>query len=204
MSKIDFKKTLAHLYRASAKKVAFVEVPRMQFLMIEGRGDPNASPAFGEAVEALYSVSYTVKFAVKRQEGTDYVVPPLEGLWWADEPVDLWTARREDWRWIAMIMQPDFVTAEMVEAAIAEAKRKKGLEALKRLRFEPLEEGPAAQILHVGPYAEEGPTIERLHEAIRERGLVPRGKHHEIYLADPRRTAPERLRTILRHPVGEG
>lgn len=200
MSKVDFKQELRHFYSASAKEVAVVDVPPMNFLMIDGTGDPNTSPAYQEAVEALFSVSYAAKFTLKKTAGIDYVVMPLEGLWWADDPTVFITDDRTQWQWTMMIMQPSFVEDEVIERAMAETRKKKQLPALDRLRFESFHEGLAAQILHIGPFSEEGPTIQRLHEFIEARSGL-RGKHHEIYLSDVRRADPRRWRTIIRQPM---
>jgi hypothetical protein len=203
--KIDLRKELKHLYRPGAKEVVEVEVPEMRFLRIDGQGDPNTSEAFAEAVEALYTVSYALKFAVKKEEGLDYGVMPLEGLWWTEkgetDPEEI-QADRSVWKWTLEIMQPEWVTGERFESALASVGRKKGLTALSHIRFEPFHEGRVAQVVHVGPFAEEGPTIERVHRFIQERGGQMRGKHHEIYLNDFRRTAPERLKTVIRQPFG--
>ncbi len=203
--KIDLRKELKHLYRPGAKEVVEVEVPEMRFLRIDGQGDPNTSEAFAEAVEALYTVSYALKFAVKKEEGLDYGVMPLEGLWWtekAETDLEEIQADRSVWKWTLLIMQPEWVTGERFESALASVVRKKGLTALSRIRFEPFHEGRVAQVVHVGPFAEEGPTIERVHRFIQECGGQMRGKHHEIYLNDFRRTAPERLKTVIRQPFG--
>jgi hypothetical protein len=200
MTKIDFKKDLKHLYQAPAKAPIIVAVPRLRFLMLNGGGDPNTNPDFQAGVEALYTASYTLKFRLKKEQGLDYVVPPLEGLWWmllADFDLD----RRDDWRWTLMLPQPEEVTRELLGQGVAAASKKKALPALERLRLEIYDEGRAAQILHVGPYREEAATIDRLHAFIKEQGFHLCGKHHEIYLSDPRRTAPEKLQTILRQPV---
>ncbi|MGF1471399.1 MAG: GyrI-like domain-containing protein [Rubrobacteraceae bacterium] len=207
--KVDLKKELTHLYRASGKEVVEVEVPEMSFLMVDGAGDPNVSRSFKEAVEALYAVSYTLKFAVKEEAGIDYGVMPLEGLWWMDggEPSDGGQPSFDDiqqskdaWKWTMMILQPEWVTGERVERALATVEMKKELPALPRLRFEAFREGLAAQVMHVGPFSGEKPTVEKVDGFIRARGGAPRGRHHEIYLKDFRRTAPENLKTIIRHP----
>jgi hypothetical protein len=201
MEKIDLRKQLPHLWKASATKPVLVEVPALGFLMVDGEGDPNTSAAFQEAIEALYGLSYTLKFTSKMGGGADWKVMGLEGLWWADGPEAFRTRRKDEWRWTLMVAQPDVVTAEMVEAAAETLRQKKNPAALDRVRLERFEEGLSAQILHVGPYSEEGPTIERLQAFIRDEGHEPAGKHHEIYLSDARRTAPEKLKTLLRHPV---
>lgn len=203
MAKIDYKKELAQLYNPSAKQPSLVDVPPMTYLMVDGTGDPNTVPAYQSAVEALYAVSYTLKFMVKKgPTGVDYGVMPLEGLWWVDDLTQFSYDDRRHWRWTMMLMQPEIVTREMVDKAKAEVTKKKGLDlSLSSLRFEGLNEGRAAQIMHLGPYSAEPPTIERLHGFITAQGLHINGKHHEIYLSDPRRVAPEKMKTVLRYPV---
>jgi hypothetical protein len=201
MKKLDHRKTLKHLYSASAKTIAEVDVPPLRFLMIDGQGDPNTSQDYAAAVEALFSVSYTAKFMLKKGPSQlDYAVMPLEGLWWAEDPSVFVEDRRESWRWTMMIMQPDVVADELIAEAIAAVKRKKALAALDKLRLETFAEGRAAQVLHVGPFSEEGPTIERLHAFIRSKGALA-GKHHEIYLTDIRRADPKKWKTIIRQPM---
>jgi hypothetical protein len=202
MEKLDLVKRSGDLYRASAREPVLVEVPEIAFLMIDGVGDPNTSHGYAQALEALYSVSYGTRSAVKRgPEGIDYKVPPLEGLWWSEDMEDFRRGRRDAWRWTMMIPQPPVVTALLIDQAVAEAGRKKDLPALTKLRFERFEEGLCAQVMHIGSYSDERPTIERLHAFIIQRDFIRRGKHHEIYLGDPRRAAPQRLRTIIRQPV---
>jgi hypothetical protein len=200
VAKIDLKKELKHLYNPSAKQVSVVDVPPMCFLMVDGAGDPNVSAEYEAAVKVLYSLSYTLKFGLKKSAGIDYAVMPLEGLWWTDDP-DYDMRDKTAWQWTAMIMQPDFITAERVAEAMDEVRGKKELVALDKVRLESLHEGLCAQIMHIGPYAAEEPTIARLHAFIRENGYELRGKHHEIYLSDPRRTAPDKLRTPVRQPI---
>lgn len=201
MQKIDLKKELKHLYQPSAKEVVQVEVPTFQFLMIDGEGDPNTSQEYAQAVEALFSVSYTAKFMVKKgMLGIDYAVMPLEGLWWADDMSAFTTNDKSKWHWTMMMMQPHFVANEVIEAAICEVKKKKGLPAANKLRLEPFSEGLCAQVLHIGPFADEGPTIERLHSFIDTR-TGRDGKHHEIYLSDIRRADPAKWKTIIRQPM---
>ena len=204
MVKIDFKKKLKEYYAGvSAKEFVIVTVPPMNFLMIDGQGYPGTSQEYQDAMETLYPVSYTLKFMIKKK-GKDYVVMPLEGLWWADD-MTVFTSefmeKKDEWIWTSMVMQPDFITEEMVELAIDEVKRKKNPTSLPKLRFEQYDEGLAAQILYFGSYSDEGPTVEHLHEFIEEKGYERRGKHHEIYLSDPRRTKPEKLKTIIRQPI---
>jgi hypothetical protein len=202
MSKIDYKKELKHLYQPSAKKFQVVDVPPMNFLMIDGHGDPNTAQEYQDAVEALYGVAYKLKFISKKESGKDYVVPPLEGLWWAGD-METFTAQRDKsaWDWTMMIMQPEWITPAMVEEAVAQVEKAKGLPALSRLRLETYLEGLAVQIMHIGSYNDEGPTIARMHTFAAENGYTLAGKHHEIYLSDPRRVAPEKLKTVLRQPV---
>lgn len=204
MVKIDFKKKMKEYYSGvTAKEVTIVEVPSMKFLMIDGKGYPGTSQEYQDAMETLYPVSYTLKFMMKKK-GKDYVVMPLEGLWWADD-MDVFTSefmeRKDEWKWTSLVMQPDFITEEMVELAIDEVKRKKNPTSLPKLRFEQYDEGLAAHILYFGSYSDEGPTVEHLHKFIEEKGHERRGKHHEIYLSDPRRTKPEKLKTIIRQPI---
>lgn len=202
MEKIDYKKKLKHLYRPSAKKVEIVDVPRMNFLMVDGEGDPNTSKAFSDAIEALFPLAYTLKFMVKKGDlAIDYGVLPLEALWWADDMNAFAAERKDDWQWTVMIMQPEFITQEMVFGAAAEVERKKKPVSLPLVRFESFREGRAAQTLHVGPFSEEGSTIDRVHSYIDENGSQRIGKHHEIYLSDLRRAAPEKWKTIVRQPI---
>jgi hypothetical protein len=202
VAKIDLKKELKHLYKPSKAKFAVVDVPEMNFLMIDGHGDPNTVPEYQQVMDALYSVAYTIKFALKENPETDdYVVPPLEGLWWVQDMAEFSLDDKDAWDWTMMIMQPAWVTPEIVAAAKEEAAAKKDLPALPNIRFEPYHEGLSVQIMYVGPYADEGPTIARLHDFAREQGYALRGKHHEIYLSDPRRTAPEKLKTVIRQPI---
>lgn len=202
MEKIDLKKKLKPLYSAAAGKCVVVDVPAMNFLMADGHGDPNTSQDYRDAVETLFAVSYTIKFMIKKgPSAVDYGVLPLEGLWWTDDPADFNSNDKDSWKWTAMVMQPEWVTQELVEAGAEQAAGKKDLPALPAMRFESFEEGKAAQILHVGPYSEEAPTIERLHRFIAEQGFRLVGKHHEIYLSDPRRSAPAKLKTIIRQPI---
>ena len=204
MPTLDYKKELARLYTTSAKEVREVVVPSLRYLMVDGVGDPNTSPAYAQAVEALFTLSYTAKFAIKRDRpAEDYVVMPLEGLWWADDLSAFERNDRQGWRWTMMIMQPPPVTSAVIEAAMATARKKKPLSTLDQVRFETFTEGRCAQILHVGPFTAEGPTIQRLHAFIDARS-GKRGKHHEIYLSDVRRADPVNWKTILRQPMLTG
>ncbi len=202
MEKIDYKKQLKHLYAPSAKTVELVDVPQMNFLMVDGKGNPNTAKSFKDAIEALYPLSYTLKFTVKKGEkGVDYGVLPLEALWWADDMSAFSKGKKDDWKWTVMIMQPEFITVNMVEAATEEVQRRKKPVSLPLVRFEAFKEGKAAQIMHIGPFSEEGPTIEKVHSFIESAGSRRAGKHHEIYLSDIRRAAPEKWKTIVRQPM---
>ena len=203
MTKIDFKKQLKHLYQPSSKAFAVVDVPPLQFLMIDGSGDPNSDPAYAAAVEALYAVAYRLKFLSKQALGQDYTVMPLEGLWWAEDMATFAGARdKSRWQWTMMIMQPDWIASEHYATACADVARKKNPVALPLMRFETYAEGLALQILHIGSYDDEAPTLARLHsEVMPAQGFTFNGKHHEIYLSDPRRVAAEKLKTVLRQPV---
>ncbi len=202
MGKFDYKRDLKELYFPPSKNPVLVDVPGMNFVMVDGSGNPNNSKEFQAALEVLYGLSYTAKFALKKQgKGEEYVVPALEALWWSPDAEEFDLEAKDEWLWTAMIMQPPAVTAELIEAAADELRRKKNPAALDRARFEAFTEGLSAQIMHIGPYSAERPTIERLREFIEENGHSLRGKHHEIYLGDPRRTAPEKLKTVIRQPV---
>jgi hypothetical protein len=201
MKKLDLKKELSDYYKASAKTVDEVNVPSLNFLMIDGKGDPNKSPEYAEAVAALYQLSYAIKFHIKKgKKPVDYAVMPLEGLWWADDMSVFGTGDKSSWKWTMMILQPDFVTREIVDTMRAEVAKKKNPPALPKVRLEAYAEGAAAQILHIGPYSAEGPNIAKIHDHIKQSGRALSGKHHEIYLKDPRKSAPEKLQTIVRQP----
>jgi hypothetical protein len=206
MPKIDLKKENKELYNPSAKEVSFVDVPTMNYLMIDGEGDPNTSLEYQEAIEALFPVSFKVKFMSEKENSQDYVVMPLEGLWWVENMENFSVEDKNGWKWTSMIRQPDFITKDIIKEAIEEVEEKKNPPALSKIKFESLHEGLSAQIMHIGPYSEEGPTIEKLHNSIKERGYEFNGsitgeKHHEIYLSDVRRTKPEKLKTIIRQPM---
>lgn len=200
MEKLDHYAILKHLYQPPVNEVVKVEVPPMNYVMIDGAGDPNTSGAYQQALEALYSVSYTLKFLIKRSSlEVDYRVMPLEGLWWTDDMRLFSVENKSDWQWNMMIMQPPLVTPALVEEALA-AARKKGLPAAEKVRFEPFNEGLCAQTMHIGPFSAEGPTIQRIHTFIQSQGEL-RGKHHEIYLSDIRKADPSRWKTVIRQPM---
>ncbi|QBD79563.1 hypothetical protein EPA93_27735 [Ktedonosporobacter rubrisoli] len=199
--KVDFKKQLRHLYNPSANEVMVVDIPAIKFLMVDGMGNPNTAQAYQEAVEALYATAYALKFLFKKEQEFDYVVMPLEGLWWVPDMREFSIEHKEVWQWTMMIAQPQEVTEALFEQVRAQVQRKKPSPALAKLRLEQFREGVAAQIMHHGPFATEGPTIARLHAFLQEQGYTPGGKHHEIYLSDPRRAAPEKMRTVIRQPM---
>jgi hypothetical protein len=169
--------------------------------MIDGVGDPNTSKEYQEALEALYGVSYTLKFMLKKEVGADFTVMPLEGLWWMPGQAAIDFSNKAKWHWTSMMAQPDPVAKTEFGKAVEELRKKRNPPALSKIRFEAFHEGLSVQIMYFGPYAAEGPTIEKLHEFAKESGYKLRGKHHEIYLSDPRRTAPEKLKTVIRQPV---
>ncbi|MDA8393528.1 MAG: GyrI-like domain-containing protein [Actinomycetota bacterium] len=198
----DVKKALKNLYAARSGAFEILDVPEMSFLMVDGHGDPNTAPAYREAVEALYSASYAVRAVAKATTGRVHTVAPLEALWSAEDWEVFRTRDKDAWGWTLMIAQPDWITFDMVEMALADARRKKPMAALRHVGFERYREGRSVQILHVGSYDEEGPTLERLHkDFLPANALRPTGRHHEIYLSDTRKTPPAKLRTILRQPV---
>jgi hypothetical protein len=201
MEKFDWKKEYKEFYFPKAEIVA-VDMPKINYLMIDGAGNPNNNPRFQVAVEALYSLSYTIRFNIKNGGGPVYSVMPLEGLWWApdmkvfmDNPTD-----KSTWLWTLMIAQPDFVTSGKVEECRKAAMAKKNLPGLAEVRFGALEEGSVAQMMYTGPYADEGPDILKIHEYIKSMGGELSGKHHEIYLSDQRKVAPDKLKTVIRQP----
>jgi hypothetical protein len=200
MDKIDFKKELKNLYNPSAKEVSIVEVPDMNFLMVDGEGSP-ASLQYIASLEAIYPVAYALKFIVKKAQGVDYGVMPLEGLWWMDDMTQFSVERKNEWKWLSMIMQPKYVTEADFKAAIEQVNKKKAPEALDKVRFECFHEGKAAQIMHIGPFSAEAANIQKIHAAIKASGHELSGKHHEIYLNNPAKTAPEKLKTVLRQPM---
>jgi len=204
MKKIDFKKEYKNLYLPSPKEVVVVDIPKMNFLTVDGHGDPNNSLEFQSAIEALYGIAFTLKFLFKKGEKPkhyfEFVVPPLEGLWWVDgETFD--PRKKDEWNWKLMIMQPPFITKAMVGDAISQARQKKNSPAFDRVRFEPFHEGLCAQLMHIGPYSAEEKTIARIHEFIKKKGHKFRGKHHEIYTSDPRKVAPAKMKTVVRYPI---
>lgn len=200
--KIDFKKSLDS-YQAPRGAFRIVEVPAMQYLMVDGHGDPNTSPDFSAALEALYPVAYKIKFASKRELGRDYVVPPLEALWWAEDMAAFAVSRdKSSWEWTAMLMVPDWIDRGIYQLTVEQVGSKTPPARLEDVRLQSLSEGRCVQTLHVGSFDDEGPVLERMHEEfIPQQGLRIEGTHHEIYLSDFRKVAPEKLRTILRQPV---
>ena len=203
-AKVDFKKTLKELYQPSSKEVVETKVPELQFIMIDGIGSPGEAQEYLDALAVLYPVAFKIKF-LSKAKSKDYVVPPLEGLWWADDMKDFIEGNRDKWKWTMMIMQPDWITNEMFKKAIEETQQKKPelSKLLPKLRLEKYKEGKVAQIMHVGPYSEEGPTVQKVHDFIQNEGGTFNGhkqKHHEIYLSDPRKANPTTMKTVIRQP----
>ncbi len=199
-TKVDLKKELKQLYNPSAKEVSTVDVPTMNFLVVDGEGAPS-SPQYMQSIEALFTVSYSLKFMVKKASGVDYAVMPLEGLWWMDNMKEFSTERKDEWKWTSMIMQPEYVKEADVKVAIEQARKKKDLPTIDKVRFENFKEGLSAQIFYVGPYSAEGPTVAKIHDYIHKTGHELSGKHHEIYLNNAAKVAPEKLKTVIRQPM---
>ncbi|OEF97174.1 GyrI-like domain-containing protein [Desulfuribacillus alkaliarsenatis] len=206
--KIDYKKEYKELYLPKNKPM-LIEVPSMDFIMVDGTGDPNNNPEFEHAVEVLYGLSYTIKMSHKKGQQPpgyyEYVVPPLEGLWWIEEGTFCLT-ERDNWKWTVMIRQPEFVNEEVFQWACKELEKKKPELKLELARFESFAEGLSVQMMHIGPYSTEPETVEIMTEYIKQQGLIDcvgieGGKHHEIYISDPRKSKPESMKTVLRHPV---
>lgn len=199
--KVDLRKQLKAFYTASAREPSIIDVPEFSFLCIDGQGNPASDPAYNEAVSALYSAAYTLKFAVKKELGIDYSVMGLEGLWWMADGSIVSDANKDFWSWTMMIQQPEWVTPERLDAVVNELRRKKPQPRQEDVRLERYREGLAVQLLHIGAYTEEHENIMRMHAYAFEKGYTLRGKHHEIYLNDPWRTPAEKLKTILRQPI---
>ncbi len=190
-------------YTPSSREPQIITIPTLNFLMIDGHGDPNSDPSYTSAITALYTLSYTLKFSLKKEGTPDFKVFPLEGLWWADDMSTFLSGDKSAWDWTMMIAQPDWIRRDHVEQASEKASNagKADRNVLKNVRFDSFEEGPVVQLMHIGPYSTEGPNISRIHAFAGEQGYQLRGKHHEIYLGDPNRTTPENLKTIIRQPV---
>lgn len=212
MKTLDLKKQFKHLYQPSAKKIEVVQVPSLQFAMIDGAiekgSEPGKSPSFADATQTLYGLSYTLKFMLKKRktDAVDYPVMALEGLWWVEDG-NFDIRMKDNWFYTLMIMQPDVITQEIFETARAEVRRKKGdSPLLSKVKLAHFEEGLCVQTMHIGPYATEPATLDRMQEFMAQNGLKDAvgpigGKHHEIYLSDPRKAAPDKMKTVLRHPV---
>lgn len=205
MTKTDFKKEWKHLYNPPKTKFTVIDVPNLQFLMVDGHGDPNTAQEYQDALEALYGVAYKMKFTSKEDLERDYVVPPLEGLWWAEDMAAFSTDRnKSQWDWTMMIMTPEWITAEMFVDAIEQVREAKNPVALDKVRLEHYHEGLSVQIMHIGSFDDEGPVLAEMHsEFIPGNGYIENGKHHEIYLSDFRKVSPEKLKTVLRQPVSK-
>lgn len=203
MQERDYVKEQTQLYNPSSETPEIVEVPGMNFLKVDGKGDPNASPEFMEDVDALFAASYAIKLAVKEVEPEkDFAVFPLEGLWWVDNETDFSMANKDQFLWTLMVRQPEFVSMDFVTEILTQVRDAVKKPAISRFRFEPLIEHKVVQIMHKGPFAEEGPTIKKLHDFIKESKYFMMGKHHEIYLSDFRKVEPRKWTTIIRQPIG--
>jgi hypothetical protein len=201
MEKLDLKKQFKELYSAPINQVVFKTIPAMNYLMIDGEGDPNTSQYYKDAVQALYSVAYTLKFQIKKSHmAIDYSVMPLEGLWWVDDMKFFSVENKGAWKWTMMILQPNMVTDDLVKSTLQQVLEKKSLPAANKVRLETLFENEVVQLFHKGPYSAEAENIQKMHRAIEEKGFHRSGKHHEIYLNSPLKTASANLKTILRQP----
>lgn len=201
MEKLDLKKQYKSLYSGKAQVIQEIEIPPLNYLMIDGAGDPNNSVEFQEKVSHLYGLAYTVKFMIaKSEKQKDYVVAPLEGLWWCDDMKQFSVDKKDSWFWTLMVLQPDFISNAVFEEGMTRYAQKKKLAELPAIRLAMLSEGKAVQSLHIGPYSTEGPLIASIHQYIKAKGCVLHGRHHEIYLNNPRKTAPEKMKTLIRQP----
>jgi len=201
MSKVDFKKTLKQFY-IPPKEFVIVDVPEMQFVMVDGHGDPNTAQDYQDAIEALYAVAYKMKFIIKKTLEKDYTVPPLEGLWWAEDMATFRTREKSQWDWTMMIMTPEWISVDIFNEAVKLVRKAKDPASLDLVRLERYQEGLSVQIMHIGSYDDEGPVLAQMHsDFIPNNGFLENGKHHEIYLSDPRRVVPEKMKTVLRQPV---
>jgi hypothetical protein len=201
MSKVDFKKTLKQFY-IPPKEFVIVDVPEMQFVMVDGHGDPNTAQEYQDAIETLYAVAYKIKFISKKTLEKDYTVPPLEGLWWAEDMTTFLTRDKSQWDWTMMIMTPEWIGVDIFNEAVKLVRKAKDPTSLDLVRLERYQEGLSVQIMHIGSYDDEGPVLAQMHsDFIPNNGFLENGKHHEIYLSDPRRVVPEKMKTVLRQPV---
>ena len=202
MEILDLLKQMKELYSSSINKVNFLKIPPLKYLMIDGEGNPNTSQEYKDSLQALYSLAYALKFAIKKGRlPIDFKVMPLEGLWWVEDMNLFDVNNKDDWKWTMMILQPDFIKDDLFSEIQEHVIRKKGLVHAKKIKLEQYLEGDCAQILHRGPYSAEGENIEKLHTTILDHGFRRKGKHHEIYLNTPLKTAPENLKTIIRQPI---
>ncbi|HCS39600.1 MAG TPA: hypothetical protein DIW44_08445 [Anaerolineaceae bacterium] len=201
MEKLDLKKQYKALYNPSAKENSIIDIPPLTYIMVDGHGDPNTSPVYVEAIQTLYSLAYTLKFHCKTALEKDFTVMGLEGLWWVPDMGSFSTAKKSDWDWTMMILQPDFITPALFEEAKSKAVAKGKAPLADIARLETYHEGTSVQIMYFGPYADEGPTIAKMHAYAFEQGYVLNGKHHEIYMSDARKVAPEKNKTIIRQPI---
>jgi hypothetical protein len=201
MEKLDLKKQYKSLYNPSAKENSIIEIPPLTYIMVDGHGDPNTVPVYVEAIQTLYSLAYTLKFHCKKTLEKDFTVMGLEGLWWVPDIGSFSTAKKSDWDWTMMILQPDFITPALFEDAKSKAVAKGKAPLSDIARLETYHEGTCVQIMYFGSYADEGPTIAKMHTFAIEQGYLLDGKHHEIYMSDARKVAPEKNKTIIRQPI---
>ena len=201
MDKLDLKKQYKKLYSPPSKEFTILEIPSLKYIMVDGHGNPNTAQMYKDALQTLYGLAYTLKFHCKKVLEQDFTVMGLEGLWWVPDMQDFSTSRKEDWDWTAMILQPDFITPELFEEARRQLTAKGKGPLADKARLETYNEGTSVQIMYFGPYADEGPTIANMHAYAIEQGYALTGKHHEIYMNDARRVAPEKLKTIIRQPI---
>lgn len=201
MEKLDLKKVYKSLYSPSAKVNSIIDVPPLTYIMVDGHGDPNTAPVYVEAIQTLYSLAYTLKFHCKTALERDFTVMALEGLWWVPDMGDFSTSKKSDWDWTMMILQPDFITPALFDEAKRQAVAKGKAPLADIARLETYNEGTSVQIMYFGPYADEGPTIAKMHQYAKDLGYGLEGKHHEIYMSDVRKVAPEKNKTIIRQPI---
>jgi hypothetical protein len=201
MNKLDLKKEQKAFYHPPSSSPVIVEIPPMNYLMVDGHGDPNTAPEFAAAIEAIYPLAYAIKFTAKKRLGLDYTVMPLEALWWADDMTSFTNGNKSNWDWTVLIRQPDFIESALVEEMRDQVARKSNPSWLGKLHFDMIHEGFCVQMMHIGPFSAEGPNIAWMHRYAVEQGYANNGKHHEIYLSDLRRTAPEKLKTVIRQPI---
>lgn len=201
MEKLDLKKQYKKLYSPSDKVPSIIDVPPLNFIMVDGHGDPNIAPEYVAAIQTLYGLAYTLKFHAKLVLKQDFTVMALEGLWWVPDMSKFKTSPKSDWDWTMMMLQPDFITPALLEEAKRQVIAKGKAPLADKARLESYHEGTSVQIMYYGAYADEGPTIARMHQFAIDQGYTLSGKHHEIYMNDARKVAPDKVKTIIRQPI---